>query len=93
MARFTVRVELHNAESENYTLLYEHMVMQGFSDIITTDKGTKFEMPPGEYNFVGNLTKEQILAKAEFAAGETECEYSILVTQSGGRTWANLDKA
>lgn len=93
MARFTVRVELHDAEWRHYETLYENMANQGFSDVITTDQGGKVKMPPGEYNYIGEVAKDEVLAKAERAATGTGKKYSVLVTQSAGRIWKNLEKA
>lgn len=93
MARFTVRVQLHDAEWRHYETLYENMATQGFTDVITTEPDGRVKMPPGEYNYIGDVAKDEVLAKAERAAAGTGKKYSILVTQSAGRTWKNLEKA
>jgi len=90
MARFTVRVELHNANSEHYAQLHKKMAAQGFSDIISAD-GRRYRLPPAEYNFDGNATRDQILQKAKVAAGSVITKFAVLVTESNGRTWEGLE--
>ena len=92
MDRFTVRVELHDANWEQYTKLHEKMALQGFTDTITTEK-VSVQMPPAEYNYEGALTKEQVLEKAKTAAASVVKKYAVLVTESKGRTWFGLEKA
>ena len=92
MARFSVRIELHDASWEQYTELHEKMSLQGFADTITTEKGA-VQMPPAEYNFEGAVTKEQVLEKAKTAASSVVKKYAVLVTESNGRTWYGLEKA
>lgn len=94
MSKFTTRVELHKATSEDYETLHAEMKKEGFSTfIIETDTGKKYHLPTAEYNKVGpdTMTKEEVLASAERAADKTKKKYSILVTKSGGRTWSNLE--
>lgn len=90
MARFTVRVELHDATWQQYVELHEHMSAEGFTNQIASDDGARYELPPAEYNFEGNATKEQVLAKARTAAAKVVRAYAVLVTESLGRTWYGL---
>jgi|688.fasta_scaffold809532_1 hypothetical protein len=92
MARFTVRVELHDATWDHYKKLYTLMAQQGLTDVITTTSGS-VKMPPGEYNMEGSLTKEQVLEKAKTAAAQVVRSYAVLVTESSGRTWHGLSAA
>lgn len=92
MPRFTVRIELHDATWEHYQQLYENLAKMGFTDILMTDKG-RVRMPPAEYNYEADVTKEEVLAKAKSAAARVVQSYAVLVTVSGGRTWHGLDRA
>lgn len=92
MPRFTVRIELHDATWEHYQQLYETLAKLGFTDTLETDK-CRFRMPPAEYNYEADITKEEVLAKAKRAAGRVVQSYAVLVTVSGGRTWHGLDRA
>ena len=92
MARFTVRVELHDATWDHYKKLYVTMEHQGMTDVIPTTSGS-IKMPPGEYNYEGTATKEQVLEKAKVAASQVVQSYAVLVTESNGRTWHGLSAA
>ena len=50
-------------------------------------------MPTAEYNKDGSYTREQVLDSAKKAAAQTKKEFCVLVTESNGRTWYNLDPA
>ena len=93
MPRFTVRVELHGADTwAHYEKLYESMAHQGFTDTLVTEQG-RVKMPPAEYNYEGTATRAEVLAKAQVAAGRVVTSYAVLVTESAGRTWSGLEKA
>lgn len=92
MSKYTVRVELHDASWEDYVELYEHMSVQGFSDVIQSDNGTKYKMPPAEYNHEGTTSGSQVLERAKSAAVKTGRRYAVLVTESTSRTWEGLKR-
>ena len=92
MATFTVRIVLHDADSSEYSVLYEAMNDEEFSDIISSEDGIDYNMPDGEYTISGNYTKSNILEKAKRAIKPTGVKGSVLVTHSNGRTWSNLSK-
>ena len=89
MPRFTTRVELHDAQSEDYDLLHAYMEIQSFSRTITGSDGTEYQMPPAEYNLIGDHTIEEVRVKAQWAANLTGKTHEILVTE-GTRCWIGL---
>lgn len=92
MARFTTRVELHSASGDDYETLHAEMEAEGFSRQIASDDGNVYHMPWAEYNRESTLNRSQILGSAKAAAARVRKQYSVLVTESAGRTWYNLDK-
>lgn len=93
MARFTVRVELHDGEGM-YDDLHEEMEERKFKKTIKNDKtGKVYELPEAEYNIEGDFTKYVVLNKAKAAVAAIELTASILVTESLGRTWSGLEEA
>jgi len=90
MASFTTRVELHDANWDDYSKLHEKMRAQGFSQTITSDNGTVYQLPPAEYDYNGVVTRQQVLDKAKAAAAAVKSSYAVLVTESNGRTWWGL---
>lgn len=92
MAEFTVRVEVHGAEWEDYYALRVEMEAEGFAATVTGSGGA-YDLPAGEYACAGELTRQQVLARARRAADRTGYGYAVLVTESAGRAWSGLDPA
>ena len=92
MASFTTRIELHDAVSSDYITLHEQMKKENFTQTIISDDGIEYELPTAEYNCIGTLTRNQVMASAKRAAEVTKKTYSILITESNGRSWHNLNK-
>jgi hypothetical protein len=93
MARYTVRVELHNAEWEDYDELHEAMENEGFSRQITSSDGKTYHLPWAEYDRETPSGRKGVLDAAKRAADTTGKAHSILVTESAGRMWHNLPPA
>lgn len=93
MARFTIRVELHNATAKDYTTLATALAAKNITDVITADDGNKYKMPPAEYQCYGELTAVQVRDIAATAAQTTRKKHAILVTEATSRAWIGLDKA
>ncbi|WP_416268828.1 hypothetical protein SD235_04885 [Burkholderia cepacia] len=94
MATFTTRVVLHDVadNSADYEKLHDAMGEQGFSRMIESDDERLYKLPPAEYNIEGSLTRKDVLSKAKVAARRTGREFSVLVTESLGRRWYNLEE-
>jgi hypothetical protein len=93
MADFTVRVELHGAEWEDYDALRVEMEAEGFSAAVRGSAGMAYELPAGEYAVSGDVTRQQVLARARRGAGRSGFNYAVLVTESAGRAWWGLEPA
>lgn len=93
MAKFTTRVELHDAKTwADYDKLHAAMEKEGFTRTIKFGD-VLYYLPTAEYNRSEELTKEQVLESAKRAANSTGHKFCILVTESNGRTYHNLSKA
>lgn len=93
MARFTIRVVLHdNASREDYEKLETELENRGITDVITSGDGTRYKMPPAEYQCDKELTSEQVRDLCVAAAKTTGKRHAVLVTTSNGRAWTGLDK-
>ena len=90
MARFTVRIELHNANWNHYEAMYQHLANVNITDVIVSDEGRRYKLPPAEYNYEGNATAAQVLETAKQCAARVVSSYSVLVTESVRRSWHNL---
>lgn len=93
MAKFTVRVELHDEESGDYPKLHMQMEKRGFERTLKVD-GTLYQLPDASYVYKGEETKEQVYDKARAASDSIGREAGIVVTKSdGGRFVGGLRKA
>lgn len=89
---FTTRVELHQANYEDYSRLHREMELEGFGRTITSDDGRMYHLPTAEYNMEANLTYEQVRDKASRAAAKTRRTYAVLVTEGRIRAWSGLQE-
>jgi hypothetical protein len=92
MANFTVRVELHKAEWNDYEQLHAAMEQKGFSRQITSDDGKAYHLPWAEYNGTGNLTSSQVRDIARQAADSTGKQNAVFVTEAVSRAWIGLNQ-
>jgi hypothetical protein len=93
MAKFTTRVQLNgNPSWDDYNNLHAAMRRKSFSQAITSDEGVEYHLPHAEYDREANMTRSQVLAAAKEAATPVWDDFSVLVTESDGRTWHNLKK-
>ncbi len=92
MAKFTVRIELSEADFDDYETLHEEMEKKGFSRTITDSSGVNYQLPDAEYNYTGAKSTQEVLDLAKLAAKLTNVDFRILVTKSEKRKWYNLNK-
>lgn len=93
MTSYTVRVELHNADGDDYESLHAAMENEGFVSWIVDSKGSKDRLPTAEYNFPDtDIERAEVLERAKRAANSVKPKPApwIIVTQSAGRTWSGL---
>lgn len=90
MTQYITRIELHDAVWSDYDKLHEAMRREGFSQAIAADDGTIYELPPAEYNYIGQETRAQVHDKAQRAARTVKPSSAMLVTQANGITWSGL---
>ncbi len=93
MTSYTVRVELHDADDDDYASLHEAMGDQGFVRWIKGSNGSKDQLPTAEYNMPNtNHNRSEVLDRAKTAANSVKPKPApwIVVTESAGRTWSGL---
>jgi Endoribonuclease GhoS len=90
MTQFTVRVELHRANQDDYDALHAAMEKRGFSREITSDSGQTYRLPTAEYNRSSDKTRDEIRDSASAAAKTTGKGFGILVTEAVARCWQGL---
>lgn len=93
MPNFTIRVVLHDASRDDELALQRLMDEQGFSRTIGSSRTGTCRLPADEYDYEGAAVRTEVLKRVREAAECTGRSCSILVTESAGRTWHNLEPA
>ena len=84
MAKFIVRVELIDAETETYTAFHKQMYKKGFTRSISLDNTQKLYMlPDAEYYYNGVIDDINVIkTNVEFAALTTNKKHKIVITKA-----------
>ncbi|WP_017346152.1 type V toxin-antitoxin system endoribonuclease antitoxin GhoS [Pantoea sp. A4] len=91
MATFTVRVELHNADYDDYELLHKKMNAKGYKRTVTASSGTEHHLPDAEYTFESSSKDESAVAdEVKAIADSVKNGSGVLVTKSAGRAIRGL---
>jgi hypothetical protein len=94
MSIFMIRVELHQARTaEQYQRLHQQLSRFGINNIIVADNGVRYRLPPAEYCYSGNATRDQLLQAAKQCAASVDPSFAVVVTESTGVAWAGLAAA
>ncbi|WP_237388023.1 DUF2622 domain-containing protein [Xenorhabdus sp. Sc-CR9] len=92
MARFTVRIQLSDADASDYEELKELMEEVGFSKNITSIDGISYKLPDAEYDYSGRETASEVLDAAYKIAEMVKAKPKVLITKSAERRWKGLSK-
>lgn len=84
MGLFMIRVELHNASSQDYAQLAKNLANIGIVDIITSHDGRTFRLPPAEYCYEGQSTLQGIYNSTHTVASQMVSRFAVVVTEVGG---------
>ncbi|EMR8965805.1 DUF2622 domain-containing protein [Yersinia enterocolitica] len=85
MSRFTVRIELHNADSDEYESLHEKMEAKGYSREITATSGKTYRLPDAEYTYSSSTKDEGAVADdVQSIANSVKAKSGVMVTKSAG---------
>jgi hypothetical protein len=93
MAKFLVRVELHNAVWDDYETLHAEMTDRGFSREITGDNGRAFQLPTAEYVIYTEAELENVRTLAAEAAQTTGRKFGVIVAEYFRSAWVGLSYA
>lgn len=90
MSLFTIRVELHNASWNDYLLLAQRLAARGIVDVIQSDEGVWYKLPPAEYNYEGNASLSAVQQVAGEVASSVSARFALLVSECAQRGWQGL---
>lgn len=92
MAKFIVRVELHDAGYDDpvYQTLHQSMEKAGFKRHLTADDGVSYQLLTAEYHAVGDYPIKTVIEAAKKAAKTTDKLFSVFVAEYTNAMWNNL---
>jgi len=93
MNRFIIRVELHGAKSEHYSLLHKKLNAFAVTDVMMDDHGYGYKLPPGEYSYTGTAICKDVLVGVRRIASEVIVPNAVLVTEMNQAQWEGLSFA
>lgn len=92
MAYHVIRVELHDANWQQYVDLHKKLQVHNITDIIVAGDGTRYKLPPAEYNYNGSLTRDQVYGLVTTAAAQVVKSYAVVVTEAVSSIFIGLEK-
>ena len=92
MGSFNTRIELHEANYQDYVNLHSYMAHEGYTTTIVANDGSRYHLPTAEYNLVDNCTIAQALEKAQRAAQKTRKRFAAVVSEYVSCHWAGLEQ-
>lgn len=87
MARFIVRVELHGADSNDYTKLHESMRIRGYNQSIQDTDLSWFYLPTAEYTINVNSSAANVRNDVMGIVQSVKPNFSLLVTEVADIAW------
>ncbi|MCE9887881.1 DUF2622 domain-containing protein [Kluyvera intermedia] len=91
MASFTVRVEMQNADWDDYENLHKKMAAKKYYREIEATSGTTYQLPDAEYTHTSSTKDESAVADEVKAIADSVRKSSrVLVTKSAGRSIRGL---
>jgi hypothetical protein len=93
MASFNTRIELHEANYQDYVNLHSYMAQEAYTTTIVANDGSTYHLPTAEYNLIANCTIVQALEKAQRAAQKTRKRFAAVVSEYTSCHWAGLEQA
>jgi hypothetical protein len=87
MAKFTTRIALRDATTEDYEKLDAAMLEEGFTKTLKSSDNGIFILPAGEYNMEVDADIKEIYLLAEKLANATGRKNWILTSETINRMW------
>jgi hypothetical protein len=92
MSQYLVRVELHNANYDDYESLHAAMERAGFSRTIRGDDGKSYQLPTAEYHTAGNYSATGVRDAAAKAAASVGKRYAVVAAEASSIAWVGLSE-
>ena len=92
MSAFNTRIELHDANYQDYEDLHSNKAQEGYKTSIRSDNGTTYHLPTAEYNLIADCTRDEAIEKTKRAAQKTGKRFAAVVSEYTGCSWVGLEQ-
>lgn len=93
MARYTVRIELREADTTDYEKLSKKLKLRGFTRHIAAKNGDKHVLPSAEYSFSSKYKSTRDVRDLAYQIAKTvNPDPAVLATKTSARAWRGLHK-
>jgi hypothetical protein len=90
MPQFIIRVELYEANGEDYLRLHAAMDGRGFKSTIVLEDDSVCMLPTAEYLLLSSsLTTQQVLGEAQSAARTVSISFGVIAVQIAEAPWVS----
>jgi hypothetical protein len=90
MPQFIIRVELYEANGEDYLRLHAAMDGRGFKSTIVLEDDSVCMLPTAEYLLLSSsLTTQQVLSEAQSAARTVSSSFGVIAVQVAEAPWVS----
>jgi hypothetical protein len=90
MPQFIIRVELYEANAEDYLRLHAAMEGRGFKSTIVLEDDSVCILPTAEYLLLSSsLTTQQVLNEAQSAARTVSSSFGVIAVQVAEAPWVS----
>lgn len=87
MPKYTTRIDLRDADKEDYERLSTAMIQEGFSLNLRSEDDSIFVLPTGTFNRESPEAIKEVFRLAEKAANSTGKKNGIVVSEAINRMW------
>jgi hypothetical protein len=90
MPQFIIRVELYEANGEDYLRLHAAMEGRGFKSTIVLEDDSVCMLPTAEYLLLSSsLTTQQVLNEAQSAARTVSSSFGVVAVEVAEAPWVS----
>lgn len=91
MTWYAIRIELHNANAEDYQTLHDILDVVEIVRTITSDQGTEYQLPTGMYFTESDRNIDEILSLVKNLAAVARPNPEVFVVETSSMKWTGLN--
>lgn len=96
MIRFMIRIDLQDAEADEYDHIHARLESAGLTKILEPRRNARYFLPRGQYIYSSNDAGDDamsVMSNIKALVGETDRKLSVIVCQFSWSAWSGLLRA